>query len=241
MGFLDRLFGTHSDDEYRKTTQKVREASAARSQDEIAVERYRYLLRTAPPETIEKVHQEAFSNLTVEQRKMLFAQLSADAPRGEAPQGDDAHSLAVSATRSEMRQPGTMEKSLANVNAANGQAGAPAGGSAGSPAVGAAPGFGSMFGSSLLGSIAGYVIASTMMSAFLPGPMVGDTGATDSGGATTDGGDPAGDPGADAGADSSGEFASADGGFDGGGLDSAGFDGGGFGDAGFGDFGDFGL
>jgi hypothetical protein len=141
MGFLDRLFGTNSDDEYRETTQKVREASAARSQDEIAVERYRYLLRTAPPETIEKVHEKAFSNLTAEQRKMLFAQLSADAPRGEAPQGDDAHSLAVSATRSEMRQPGTMEKSLGNVAAANGQAGGSAGGSAAGPAFGAAPGF----------------------------------------------------------------------------------------------------
>jgi len=226
MGFLDRLFGTNSDDQYRETTEKVRAASAARSQDEIAVERYRYLLRTAPPETIEKVHEEAFTNLSPEQRKMLFAQLSADAPRGEAPKADDAHSLAVSATRSEMHQPGTMEKSLTNVSAANGQAGG--------PAVGAAPGFGSMFGSSLLGSIAGYVIASTLMSAFLPGPMAGDTGTSDNSEAGSEGGDSAGDSGA--GQDSSGDFASADGGFDGGG-----FDGGGMGDAGFGDFGDFGL
>jgi hypothetical protein len=226
MGFLDRLFGSNADDDYRETTKKVRAASAARTDDEIAVERYRYLLRTAPPETIEKVHEEAFSQLSVEQRKMLFAQLSADAPRGDAPKADDAHSLAVSATRSEMRRPGTMEKSLTNVSAANGQAGG--------PAVGAAPGFGSMFGSSLLGSIAGYVIASTLMSAFMPS-FAGDSGAADGSQAGSEGGDGSGDAGA-GGGDSSGEFASADGGFDGGG-----FDGGGMGDAGFGDFGDFGL
>jgi hypothetical protein len=222
MGFLDRLFGTNSDSEYRETTNKVRAASAARSEDEVAVERYRYLLRTAPPETIEKVHEEAFTKLSPEQRKMLFTQLSADAPRGEAPKADDAHSLAVSATRSEMRQPGTMEKSLGNVSAAGpGQAGA-------------APGFGSMFGSSLLGSIAGYVIASTLMSAFMPS-FAGDSGASDSSEAGSEGGDSAGDAGA--GGDSSGEFASADGGFDGGGFDGGGFDGGGFDGGGFGDFG----
>lgn len=217
MGFLDRLFGTNSDSEYRETTNKVRAASAARSEDEVAVERYRYLLRTAPPETIEKVHEEAFTKLSPEQRKMLFTQLSADAPRGEAPKADDAHSLAVSATRSEMRKPGTMEKSLGNVSAA------------GAGPTGAAPGFGSMFGSSLLGSIAGYVIASTLMSAFLPS-FAGDSGASDSSEAGSEGGDSAGDAGA--GGDSSGDFASADGGFDGGGFDGGGFDGGGFGDFG---------
>ena len=231
MGFLDRLFGTNSDAEYRETTNRVRAASAARSEDEVAVERYRYLLRTAPPETIEKVHEEAFTKLNAEQRKMLFAQLSADAPRGEAPKADDAHSLAVSATRSEMRQPGTMEKSLGNVSAANGQGGGQAGGGA--------PGFGSMFGSSLLGSIAGYVIASTLMSAFLPS-FAGDPGAGDSSQAGSEGDPGAGDGGAGGGGESSGEFASADGGgFDGGGMSDGGFGDGGFGD--FGGMGDFGL
>ena len=234
MGFLDRLFGTDSDAEYRETTNRVRAASAARSEDEVAVERYRYLLRTAPPETIEKVHEEAFTKLSPEQRKMLFAQLSADAPRGEAPKADDAHSLAVSATRSEMRQPGTMEKSLGNVSAAGAAPG-------GAGQAGAAPGFGSMFGSSLLGSIAGYVIASTLMSAFMPS-FAGDSGgAGDGSQAGSEGGDGAGDAGA---GDGSGDFASADGGFDGGGFDGGGMADGGFGDAGFGDFGgmgDFGL
>ena len=42
--------------------------AAHRDPDEVAVERYRYLLRTAPPETIEAAHHEAFARLTEEQR-----------------------------------------------------------------------------------------------------------------------------------------------------------------------------
>ena len=219
MGLLDRLFGTDRDEEYRRTTEQVKQASAARSDDEIAVERYRYLLRTAPPETIETVHEEAFAKLTPEQRKLLYTQLSTDAPAGDAPAGDDPRSLAVSATRSEMRQPGTMERALGNVG--NG-----------------APGFGSMFASSLLGSVAGYVIASTLMSAFMPMDFGGngDAGAgSDAGADAGAGGDIGADPGT--GADPSGDFISADGGGDfGGGFGDAGL-----GDGGFGDFGDFGF
>jgi len=225
MGFLDGLFGTDRDEEYRRTTEQVRQASAARSEDEIAVERYRYLLRTAPPETIEQVHEEAFAKLTPEQRRMLFTQLQADAPAGDAPQADDAHSLAVAATRSEMRQPGTMERSLGNVG--NG-----------------APGFGSMFASSLLGSVAGYVIASTLMSAFMPMDMGADATAGADSGADSGGDQSGGDAGTDAGSgsDSSDGFTSADGAGDLGGGDIGGGDfGGGFGDGGFGDFGDFGF
>jgi len=233
MGFLDRLFGTDRDEEYRRTTEQVRQASAARSEDEIAVERYRYLLRTAPPETIEQVHEEAFAKLTPEQRRMLFTQLQADAPAGDAPQADDAHSLAVAATRSEMRQPGTMVQALGGgTNSGTG-----------------APGFGSMFASSLLGSVAGYVIASTLMSAFMPMDMGADATAgadsgADAGGDQSGGGQSGGDAGTDAGSgsDSSDGFTSADGAGDLGGGDIGGGDfGGGFGDGGFGDFGDFGF
>ena len=211
MGFLDRLFGASGDEEYRRTTEQVRSASAERSQDEIAVERYRYLLQTAPPSAIEQVHEEAFAKLTPDQRHMLFNQLVADAPRGEAPKSDDAHSLAVSATRSEMRQPGTLERSLSNVS--------PAG-----------PGFGSMFASSLLGNIAGYFIVSSLMSAFMPSDAgtsseaaPGDESNGDTGSDSTDAGaegsmDAAGDSGF------GGDPGFGDGGF--GGDFGGGFDGG---------------
>ena len=72
MGFLDRLFGrkeepqrqaaaptypSHGDREYQPP-----------NADEQALQRYRYMLRTAPPETIEQAHEEAFAKLTPTQR-----------------------------------------------------------------------------------------------------------------------------------------------------------------------------
>ncbi|MEK6343339.1 MAG: hypothetical protein V4737_05785, partial [Curtobacterium sp.] len=77
---------------------------AGSAEDERAVERYRYLLRTAPPERIEEVHAEAFATLTPEQRRMVYDEFTRSAPAGEAPRGDDPRSLAQAATRSEIRQ-----------------------------------------------------------------------------------------------------------------------------------------
>ena len=132
MGFFDRLFGT---EEQSAPQQNQRLRSAAdRTDDEIAVERYRYLLRTAPPETIEQVHKEAFEKLTPEQRQQLFTDLSQNAPLGDAPRDAEPASLASSATRSELRNPGTMERSMGG---------------------GGGMGFGSMIASSLLGTVAG--------------------------------------------------------------------------------------
>ena len=46
--------------------------------DEAAIARYRYMLKTAPPETIEQAHAEAFAQLTPEQRQR--ARAVADCP-----------------------------------------------------------------------------------------------------------------------------------------------------------------
>jgi hypothetical protein len=188
MGFLDRLFGADdSRDNQRSTPQ--------RSDDEIALERYRYLLRTAPPETIEQVHAEAFAKLTPEQRDMLFQSLTENAPAGDAPRGSDAASLAQSATRSELRSPGVLERSMG----AQQQRGGGFGGGAG--------GFGSMFASSLLGSVAGYVIGSALVSSFI------DFGNDGAGDASADGSEVA-DASADSGADGGGDWGSDFGGGD---------------------------
>jgi hypothetical protein len=53
--------------------------------DEQAVERYRYLLRTAPPEAIEAAHAEAFARLTPEQRRLVLEGLGADLPPRSGP------------------------------------------------------------------------------------------------------------------------------------------------------------
>ena len=80
--------------------------------DEQAVERYRYLLRTAPPEAVEQAHAEAFAQLTPEQRRLVLEQLSADVPANERTDRDDPQSLARLATRAEMRRPGTLERTF---------------------------------------------------------------------------------------------------------------------------------
>jgi len=157
MGFLDRLFGTEPDRDVPPVPGRG-SAAAARSDDEIALERYRYLLRTAPPETIEAVHREAYAALTEPQRRLLLTELAAAAPAGEAPRSSDPADLAQAATRAELRQPGTLERAYQG------------------------PGFLSMVGSSMLGTIAGYVVASALVSAFLPSSDAGtEAGADDSG------------------------------------------------------------
>ena len=201
MGFLDRLLGR---DEPERSP--ARPAAPKRTDDEIAVERYEYLLRTAPPETIEQVHTEAFSKLTEEQRDLLFRRLSENADAAERPANAEPATLAQAATRQELRQPGTLARSFGG----QGQGGL---------------GFGGMVGSTILGTVAGYVIGSALVSAFLPG----DSGGTDAGG------DSSGDSGSDAGADSSGADTASSGG-DFGGDSGGGFGGGDFGGGDFGGF-----
>ena len=201
MGFLDRLFG--SDQPARQAppvpqmTGFGQPASARptneppRSEDELAVERYRYLLRTAPPETIEQVHAEAFSKLTEPQRQQVLAELSAGLPASEQPRSSNPQDLARAATRAEYTNPGFMERTLG-----------PQGGRQG-------PGVGSMIGSSILGTVVGYVIGSAIVSSFMA-PSFADQGSGDTPGdaAGAEGGTDAGADGSwgDAGAGDMGGF-----------------------------------
>lgn len=203
MGFLDRLLGREEQPPQNTaaapSAYRSQPANAPaqgqpqqRSEDEIALERYRYLLRTAPPEKIEEVHAEAFAKLTPEQRRQVFDDL---AKNGERPLNDDAGSLARSATRAEMQNPGTMERAFSG----RGQGGG--------------PGFGAMLGGSLLGTVAGMVVGSALVNAFMPGPDLGDQAGADG----ADQGDASADAGADSGwDDGGGDFGGGD--FGGGGF-----------------------
>jgi hypothetical protein len=51
--------------------------------DEQALQRYRYMLKTAPPETIEQAHEEAFAKLTPAQRAQALRELAAATPEEE--------------------------------------------------------------------------------------------------------------------------------------------------------------
>ncbi|WP_165068544.1 hypothetical protein [Marisediminicola senii] len=219
MGFLDRLLG-RPEQEPEGQHQPPRPAAGGnpappqRSEDEIAVERYQYLLRTAPPETIERVHTEAFAKLSEEQRDLLFRQLSNNVDPTERPADAQPASLATAATRAEMQRPGTLARTFRDQGA--GQQGR------------GGMGFAGMVGGSLLGTVAGYVIGSAIVSSFLP---MDGAGADASGSESADaGGDADGDGG---GGDAGGGDVAAG---DSGGGDFSGGDFGG-GDFGGGDFG----
>jgi hypothetical protein len=207
MGFLDRLFGAVPAEPQRPQAQPARRLS----DDELAVERYRYLLRTAPPESVEAVHAEAFAKLTPQQRQAVFASLSADAPAGERLVSDEPSALARAATRAELRSPGSVERAFNRADASGGrlQQGGPS--------------FGGMFAGSLLGSVAGVVVGSAIAQAFLPDPSTFE----------------AGGDGSDAGASDAGGDAAASDGYDGSGGDFGGF--GDFGGGDFGGGGDYGF
>jgi len=113
MGFLDRLLGREGRDPYDRSYEREppRRGPAPSAEDERALERYRYLVRTAPPERIEQAHEEAFARLTPEQRRLALEQLSSAVP-DEPPRGDDPRSLARFATRAEMRRAGTVERAF---------------------------------------------------------------------------------------------------------------------------------
>ncbi len=85
------------------------EPASNQTTDEQALARYRYMLASAPPEDIERAHEEAFARLTPEQRRDALQALAQHLPEGEI-RGDDPASLARTATRAEVRQPGTIER-----------------------------------------------------------------------------------------------------------------------------------
>jgi hypothetical protein len=113
MGFLDRLLGRErrDPDDRRHASEPAQRDTTTSAEDERALERYRYLVQTAPPERIEQAHEEAFAKLTPDQRRLALEQLSREVP-DESASGDDPRSLARLATRAEIRQPGTVERAF---------------------------------------------------------------------------------------------------------------------------------
>lgn len=225
MGFLDKLLGREPLQQQRPQQPQPPTGQpyavpaprgGASSEDERAIARYKYLLRTAPPEDIERVHTEAFAKLSPEQRQMVLQRLNEDLPEGERPRSDQPADLARSATRAEMSRPGYLQ-------------GAFGGGRGGGM------GMGGMIAGSMLGTIAGVVVGSALADMMLGG-YDSSPEAQEAGDATADAGDTddTGDAGGDAG-DGAGDTGDA------GGSDFGDFGGGGdFGDfGGGGDFGGF--
>ncbi len=158
MGFLDRLFGRKEEARQQPAAPTYHEPGEREHQppdaDEQALERYRYMLRTAPPDTIEQAHEEAFAKLTPSQRAQALRELAAETPEGEraalAEGRDDPKTLARLATRTEIRQPGAMERMFGG--------------------TGRGPGMGGMMGGmggTILGSLAAGFVGSIVAQQFL--------------------------------------------------------------------------
>jgi hypothetical protein len=154
MGILDRLLGRS--DRIDDRQQRVDPAS-----DQAAIARYRYLLRTAPPEAMEQAHAEAFSLLTPDQRRQVLAGLGHELPGTHWARSYDSHSLARIATRAELRRPGALESSF------------------GGGGWGGGRGPGGAVTGSLLASVAGAFLTTAVADALLPddfGTVPGDLG-----------------------------------------------------------------
>lgn len=141
--------------------------------DQQALERYRYMVVTAPPADIERAHAEALAQLTPDQRRQAFQALAGVVPAGEL-QGDDPASLARAATRAEVRQPGTIERAWGS--------------------GGAGFGLGSWFMTTLAASFIGTAIAQSFFDhdpgfGADPGMDTADAGGGDFGGGDFGGGD----------------------------------------------------
>jgi hypothetical protein len=171
MGFLDRLLGrsTGSESPPRQRASASSRAAPGELTDEQALERYRYLVRTAPPEAIEQAHEEAFAKLTPEQRRLALRDLSAAVPEHERIGGEDPRSLARMATRAETSRPGTVERAFG--------------------------GGGGMLGGTLLGSFAAAFAGSVVAQSLFSEVGGEEAGADADGGAQGDAGDAGGDAG----------------------------------------------
>ena len=117
MGFFGRMLGIEDDADRRAVAPRPLRAAASPDPETRALERYRYMLRTAPPETLEQAHAEAFAKLSPDQRRQLLSELTQRAPPSEraaiaATPLDNAQALGRVATRAEVRDPGVLERSL---------------------------------------------------------------------------------------------------------------------------------
>ncbi|WIE64122.1 cation-transporting ATPase [Curtobacterium sp. MCLR17_036] len=158
--------------------------------DAVAIAKYDYLLRTAPPEQLEQVHHDAFARLTPAQRQQIRDRLNSELPPHEHLRDDSAGGMARAMTRGEVARPGLVRRVLGG-----GATGGGRGGRGGAFVGGAAVGAGAM----ALGGLGAAVAGGAVLSA-AAGPVLaqaadlgvdfdgiasglGDLGAADLGGA----------------------------------------------------------
>ena len=237
MGLLDRLFGGNRDRQHgdapaastpQDTPRPARSGQGREGGDEAAIERYRYLLRTAPPEAIEQAHAEAFATLTPEQRRTVLTELGSQVPASERAASDDPKALARMATRAEMRQPGLLERTF------SGRGGGMGGGYGMGGGMGGGMGMGGMLAGGLFASMAGAFVGTAIAEEIFNDDHDNDAGDNNDD-STNDNGNDGNDSGNDGSGDNSGgDQSDAQTVSDSGDYGSGGYDGGDYGNDGYG-------
>lgn len=123
--------------------------TALTPEDRAAIARYDYLLRTADPDQVERLHREAFERLSPAQRAHVRGRMDAEFAPQDRPRSDAPADLARAAGRAEAQRPGRMSALLARAGR---------GGLVGAGVVGAG---------GLLAVVAGGAIASTVAAPLL--------------------------------------------------------------------------
>ena len=119
-GLLGSLFGQDArEEDYRSFDKRSARGRPEDLDDYEVQQRYRQVLRNAPPELIEDAHAEAFSQLDPRERRMLARRLREQAAQLEAPfddpydrdeYDDDPRTLARMARRAEQRNPNVLDQ-----------------------------------------------------------------------------------------------------------------------------------
>jgi hypothetical protein len=125
---------------YPPAQQGYQAAGASNDADRQAIARYDYLMQTADPHQIERIHAESFARLTPAQRHAVLQRMQSELPPHEQPRSADHAELARAAARTEARRPGSMRSVLAKVGTGGAIAGVAVGavGILGAVAAGAA-------------------------------------------------------------------------------------------------------
>lgn len=105
-------------------------ASPVSESDRAAIARYDYLLRTADPEQVQRIHRDAFARLTPQQREHVAARMREELPPGERPRSSSSEDLSRAAGRAEAMNPGRMRGLLSRVRGGGAAGAALAGGAA---------------------------------------------------------------------------------------------------------------
>jgi hypothetical protein len=157
----DRLTGDDRSRQQPQPQQPVgRQHQGPVDSDAIAIAKYDYLLRTAPPEQLEQVHHDAFARLTPAQRQQIRDRLNSELPPHEHLRDDSAGGMARAMTRGEVARPGLVRRVLGGGSVGRGRGGAFAGGAAVGAGAMALGGLGAaVAGGAVLSAAAGPVLA----------------------------------------------------------------------------------